>query len=120
MAFALITLDQSYLYLQNGTYDLDMVKAYQKENILIKGYHQIYDDVAHLKGRVLLNTNSINYQLFSQIECDIVDGLNPSQAFKAIKNDVEIKNTKNAHIKDGVATVSYTHLYLWESLDKRS
>ena len=67
MAFALITLDQSYLYLQNGTYDLDMVKAYQKENILIKGYHQIYDDVAHLKGRVLLNTNSINYQLFSQI-----------------------------------------------------
>lgn len=109
MAFALITLDQSYLYLQNGTYDLDMVKAYQKENILIKGYHQIYDDVAHLKGRVLLNTNSINYQLFSQIECDIVDGLNPSQAFKAIKNDVEIKNTKNAHIKDGVAITKFMY-----------
>ena len=47
--------------------------------------------------------------MYKRQECDIVDGLNPSQAFKAIKNDVEIKNTKNAHIKDGVA-VSYTHL----------
>ncbi|MFR7590885.1 MAG: aminopeptidase P family protein [Longibaculum sp.] len=109
MAFALITLEQSYLYLQSGTYDLDMVKAYQQENILIKSYHQIYDDVASLKGRVLLNTNNINYQLFSQIECDIVDGMNPSQAFKAIKNEVEIKNTKNAHIKDGVAMTKFMY-----------
>ena len=109
MAFALITLEQSYLYLQSGTYDLDMVKAYQQENILIKSYYQIYDDVASLKGRVLLNTNNINYQLFSQIECDIVDGMNPSQAFKAIKNEVEIKNTKNAHIKDGVAMTKFMY-----------
>ncbi|MBS5112297.1 MAG: aminopeptidase P family protein [Coprobacillus cateniformis] len=109
MAFALITLEKSYLYLQGGTYDLDMVKAYQQEDVLIKSYSQIYDDVAQLQGRVLLNTNNINYQLFSQIECDIVDGMNPSQAFKAIKNEVEIENTKNAHIKDGVAMTKFMY-----------
>lgn len=109
LAFALITLDQSYLYLQAGTYDLDMVKAYQQENILIKGYEQIYEDVAMLKGRTLLNTASINYELFNQIKCEVVDGMNPSRAFKAIKNEVEIENTKKAHLKDGVAVTKFMY-----------
>lgn len=109
LAFALITLDQSYLYLQANTYDLETVKFLQKENVLIKGYEQIYEDASHLKGRVLLNSGAINYELFNCIECDIVDGINPSQAFKSIKNDVEIENTKHAHIKDGVAVTKFMY-----------
>ncbi|MCD7949789.1 MAG: aminopeptidase P family protein [Erysipelotrichaceae bacterium] len=109
LAFALITLDKSYLYLQQGTYDLDLVKAYQQENILMKDYLDIYKDAANLKGRVLLSTKNVNYELVNQIQCQIVDGTNPSQAFKAIKNDVEIKNTKNAHIKDGIAVTKFMY-----------
>ncbi len=109
LAFALITLDKSYLYLQAGTYDLDMAKIYQQEKIFIKGYQQIYDDVAQLKGRVLLNSATVNYELFNKIQCEVVDGMNPSQAFKAIKNDVEIKNTIQAHIKDGVAMTKFMY-----------
>lgn len=109
LAFALITLDQSYLYLQAGTYDLDTVKMLQRENVLVQNYKQIYQDANTLQGRVLLNTANTNYQLFTQIECEIVDGMNPSQAFKAIKNDVEIRNTKNAHIKDAVAMTKFMY-----------
>lgn len=109
LAFALITLDQSYLYLQSGAYDQELVEAYQKENVIIKDYDDIYKDASTLKGRVLLDTNSVNYELFNQIHCTIVDGMNPSQAFKAIKNEVEIKNTKNAHIKDGVAMTKFMY-----------
>ncbi|WP_028044711.1 aminopeptidase P family protein [Candidatus Stoquefichus massiliensis] len=109
LAFALITLDQSYLYLQAGTYDLDTVKTLQRENVLVQNYNQIYQDAKTLQGRVLLNTANTNYQLFTQIECEIVDGMNPSQAFKAVKNDIEIKNTKNAHIKDAVAMTKFMY-----------
>lgn len=109
LAFALITLDKAYLYLQQGSYDLDMVKAYQQDNIIINDYQQIYKDVQLLDGRVLLNVNQINYELFNQIDCEIVDGMSPSQAFKSIKNDVEIKNTKHAHIKDGVAMTKFMY-----------
>lgn len=109
LAFALITLDKSYLYLQGQAYDQDFVDSYQKENVSIKDYQQIYQDVHHLTGKVLLSTGNLNYELFNQIECDIVDGMNPSQAFKAIKNDVEIQNTKNAHIKDGVAMTKFMY-----------
>lgn len=109
LAFALITLDKSYLYLQANTYDLNFVEAYRQENIVIKGYSQIYSDVQQLTGKVLLSTANINYELFSQIECQVVDGMNPSQAFKAIKNNVEIENTKNAHLKDGVAMTKFMY-----------
>ena len=109
LAFALITLDQSYLYLQPHTYSQQFVENYARENVIIKDYDDIYNDVHQLTGKVLLNTNAINYQLFECIECDIVDGMNPSQAFKAIKNEVEIKNTKNAHLKDGVAMTKFMY-----------
>ena len=109
LAFALITLDQSYLYLQKGSYDLEMVKAFQKENVIIKEYLDIYQDARQLKGRVLLSQAHINYALYQCLDCEIVDKMNPSQMMKAIKNDVEIENSKNAHIKDGVAMTKFMY-----------
>ncbi len=109
LAFALITNERSYLYLQKGSYDLEMVKALQQENVIIKDYQDIYQDAHELTGRVLLSTKHINYQLFEAIQCQVVDGMNPSQAFKSIKNDVEIQNSQNAHIKDGVAMTKFMY-----------
>lgn len=109
LAFALITLDQSYLYLQKGSYDLEMVKAFQKENVIIKEYLDIYQDARQLKGRVLLSQAHINYALYQCLDCEIVNQMNPSQMMKAIKNDVEIENSKNAHIKDGVAMTKFMY-----------
>jgi len=109
LAFALITLNKSYLYLQADTYNQDMIKAYLKENVILKEYSQIYKDVQNLEGKVLLNTAQINFELMNLISCDIVDGMNPSQAFKAVKNEIEIKNTKQAHIKDGVAMTKFMY-----------
>ena len=109
LAFALITLNESYLYLQVGTYDQELVDAYKKENVVIKDYADIYEDVKNLTGRVLIDTANMNYQLFNNISCDIVEGMNPSQAFKAIKNEVEIENIKNSHLKDGVAMTKFMY-----------
>ncbi len=109
LAFAMITLDESYLYLQKDAVDDELISLYKEENIIIKDYFDIYEDVQKLEGRVLLNTACINYQLFNCIQCDIVEGMNPSQAFKSIKNETEIRNTQNAHLKDGVAMTKFMY-----------
>ncbi len=109
LAFALITFDKSYLYLQKGSYDLDMVKTLQKENVIVKDYQDIYQDAKELTGHVLLSKGHINYALYQCLQCEIVDQMNPSQLMKAIKNDVEIKNSKHAHIKDGVAMTKFMY-----------
>lgn len=34
---------------------------------------------------------------------------NPTELMKAIKNPVEVENTRNAHIKDGVAVTKFMY-----------
>lgn len=109
LAFAIITLDESYLYLQRNAVNDDLISLYKKENVIIKDYFDIYEDAQKLNGRILLNTANINYQLFNCIQCDIVEGMNPSQAFKSIKNETEIRNTQNAHLKDGIAMTKFMY-----------
>ncbi len=109
LAFAMITEQVSYLYLQANTYDQEMIDFYKNENVVIKNYEDIYQDVQKQQGRLLLNTAQINYELFNLISCEIVDKENPSQILKAIKNETEIKNTKHAHLKDAVAMTKFMY-----------
>lgn len=126
LAYAIINKEDSYLYVQDGTLASQDITTLAKDHIIIKEYHAIYEDVKTLTGKVLLDTSSVNYAIYKSINpaCTLVDATNPSQMFKAIKNDVEIKNTIQAHIKDGVAV---TKLMYWlkthdsiDSLDELS
>nr|WP_033162062.1 aminopeptidase P family protein [Sharpea azabuensis] len=109
LAFALIEKDKAALYLQNGVYDDEMKDYYASIGVTIKDYDAIYEDVSKLEGTLLVDLNAINYALYESINCEIADGINPSQYFKSTKNEVEIANTKNAHLKDGVAVTRFMY-----------
>jgi Xaa-Pro aminopeptidase len=109
LAYALINQEDAYLYVQDHTLsDVDK-DILLKENILVKDYSSIYEDVKTLTGSVMLNSNAINYSIYKNITAPIIDCPNPSQTYKAIKNTVEINNTINAHIKDGVAMTKFMY-----------
>lgn len=109
MAFSIITLDNAYLYLQDGTYNETMIDAYKNDGVEIRSYDDIYLDTKRLSGQVLVDLSAINYAIYSFIDCEIMEGSNPSQYFKSIKSDVEIENTKHAHLKDGVAMTKFMY-----------
>lgn len=109
LAFALITLEDAYIYLQDGVYDNSIQEALLDQGVTIKNYYEIYEDAKKLEGCVLINPSQINYKIFQNLECDYITEENPSQKMKAIKNEVEIKNTTNAHLKDGVAMTRFMY-----------
>ena len=111
LSYAIIDKDSSYLYVQNGTLETEAINTLKQENVIVKEYTAIYEDVKNLQGKILLDTSSVNYTIYKNINstCTLVDTVNPSQYFKAIKNDVEIKNTINGHIKDGVAMTKFMY-----------
>ena len=39
----------------------------------------------------------------------VIDQMNPTVVMKAVKNDVELKNIINAHVKDGVAVTRFMY-----------
>ncbi|MGX8681015.1 MAG: aminopeptidase family protein P, partial [bacterium] len=90
---------------------------YASCQIKIAPYEDIYQDAALIEGVVMLDTKKVNYALASSINCDYVDCPNPSQLEKAIKNEVEIKNAKNAHLKDGIAVTKFMYWLKTTGLD---
>lgn len=111
LAYAIIEQEKATLYMQDKAIKADLKKTLKQDNIDVKDYFTFYQDLALLKGKVLLNKDAINYKAYTSLskEIEIVDQVNPSQLLKSIKNEVEIKNTKNAHIKDGVAMTKFMY-----------
>ena len=102
LAFAIITMHGANLYLQKNTYSNQLKETLEKDHVYIHNYDDIYNEI---EGDIsyLIDPNHINERLFNKINGFYEDEKNPSEILKAIKNETEIKNTINAHIKDGIA-----------------
>ena len=77
--------------------------------ITICAYEDIYEDVKGLNENVLVDGQTINQALVQSIPGTIIDAISPIITLKAIKNEIEIENTKQAHIKDGTALVRFMY-----------
>ncbi len=108
LAFALITMDEAYLYIQKQALSYPVIKAMESQDIIIKDYEDIYEDVKQIKDTIMLDETKVNYTLVSSI-AHYIHHTNPSQYLKSIKNDVEIENTKKAHLKDGIAMTKFMY-----------
>ncbi|MBM6931500.1 aminopeptidase P family protein [[Clostridium] spiroforme] len=110
LAYALIEQEKAWLYIQKEVLAPDMIETLKQDQIYIKDYFDIYQDIQTIKETVLLDGTTINYALASQLDPkQIINAVNPSQMMKAIKNETEIKATKNAHLKDGIAVTKFMY-----------
>lgn len=98
----------------------EVKKHLQLHQINYKPYQSVYSFVKKIKGVCLLDPNKTNYALYKKINKKNVILLqdNPTILLKAIKNDVEILNIKNAHILDGIAVTKFIK-YVKDSVEKK-
>lgn len=120
LSYLIINNDKVILYCNEKAFD--PIKEYiSVNNIELRPYNQIYKDLEKIsfdsdkKGvRVLADLDKINYLLYQKIAekgYTIIDVINPTTRLKAIKNETEIQNEQNAHIKDGVAFVKFLNWF---------
>ncbi len=113
ISYAAITREKSYLFVDKEKVDSE-VKAFLNENsINTKEYEEIVDFVENIKKDqvVLLDKKRINRWLYKALDKNvkIIDEMDITTKLKAIKNSTEIKNQRNAYIKDGVALVKFLY-----------
>ena len=75
-------------------------------------YFQIFEDIKTLpEGTILLDESIVSYALVRSLpeNVRIINESNPVAMMKALKNEVEISSTKNAHLKDGAAMVNFIY-----------
>lgn len=113
LAYTMISAEESVLYIDKNKITEEAEKYFIDKNIKIKDYFSIYEEVKVISSedKVLLDTNKVNYFIYNSIPrgTEIIDKPNPSTFMKACKNDIELENLKNAHIKDGVAVTKFMY-----------
>lgn len=92
----------------------DAVKEMAAEcGITICPYEDVYAYAATIpeNSTVLLDKRKVNYRITNALSetVHIVSKANPSQLMKAIKNEIELENTRKAHLLDGIAVTKFMY-----------
>ncbi len=108
LSFLIITDDSVILFTDTTNWPAEVMSYLNDKGVKLYPYDMIYHYLQSAdmsNRRVLLDQSIVNYNMIKALEgsAKIIDGKNPSELMRAIKNETEIKNTKWAHVKDGVA-----------------
>ncbi len=110
LSYLILTEKEIFLFVSREKLTAAVEEYLTNLGVQILEYEKVYEMAAALDdGRILLEKSCVNYQLLCSFPktAEIVDAMNPSSRFKAVKNGTEIANIRSAHDKDGVAMVRF-------------
>ncbi|MFZ4542595.1 MAG: aminopeptidase P family protein [Saprospiraceae bacterium] len=107
-AFAIIGLDQAYLFIEPKKVNANLKTILLKDNITTKPYESInsFLEILPSEKSIAIDTATTSIYLFDKIlSAKVIETETISISLKAVKNSTEIAGTKNAMLKDGIALV---------------
>jgi len=113
ISYALISEDNAFLFVNKNKINEKVASHLRENGVEIKEYDKIIEEIENIssESKVFLDPSKTNRWLYKKISerCEIIKGTNITTYLKSIKNEAEIKNQKNAYIKDGVALVKFMY-----------
>ena len=113
LAYLIVEADRVTCFMDQDKLNEELRERFAKEGITVNDYEAIYDVIPQLDehAHILMDKGTVNYRITQSLPCGVKinDQRNPSQLWKAIKNDVELQNNRIAHIKDGVAVTKFMY-----------
>ncbi len=111
LSYAIVKMDSVDLYVDDSKLNDQIHAELAKNNVTIHPYNDIYEDVKKLDASevAMIDPMKMNYALYKNIPCTIVEAANPTILMKAMKNPVELENIRQAHIKDGIAITKFMY-----------
>ena len=111
LSYSIVTMESMELYVDERKLDDQIRAELAKNNVHIHPYNDIYEDIKKLDTSLtaMIDPMKMNYALYKNIPCKIVEAANPTILMKAMKNPVELENIKEAHIKDGIAITKFMY-----------
>lgn len=114
LSYLRMSQDEIRFYVNEKVLKEEYKSKLAQSGVTFYPYNQIYEDMKAIQGgkKVLLDTSKLNYAILKNIPKDVtcINEACPTILMKAVKNQTEVENEKQAHIKDGVAV---TKLIYW-------
>lgn len=109
LSYLYITMNESLLFAdENAMKDINWSEF---DNVKLLPYEEIYDFVKTVRGQnIVLDNRIVNTALVEALTENGNTFLfqpNPSEKMKAVKNETELRNMREAHIYDGVAVTKF-------------
>jgi Xaa-Pro aminopeptidase len=111
-SYALIDQENAIFFIDSDRLSMELLEHFQENGVDYLGYDEIFAKVNNLNNKkIYLDKKNTGRSLFKLINesNEVINGINLTTELKAIKNDIEIKNQKNAYIKDGVALTKFIY-----------
>ena len=108
IAYAVVSEKKSYLFIEDIKINLDIRAELEKANLEIRPYNDIGKFLEEIKtGTILFDASKTNTWVFNAIKVKTIEDMDITTKLKAVKNNIEIENLRNAMIRDGVAMVKF-------------
>ena len=113
LSYAVVKTNEVELYVDEEKLDADIKIALEENCIRVYNYNDIYERVkCFAEGtRVWLDVHQVNYALYRNLpaQVTVIEQEHPLVLMKAVKNEIELENIREAHIKDGVAHTKFMY-----------
>ena len=110
VAYALVTSKDCTLFVAPGRISGADAATLAESGVTMRGYTELLDGVSKVDADevFLVDEKATNYDLYTALcAYKTVPGTDPIFALKGVKNEVELKNIRECHIRDGVAVVRF-------------
>ncbi len=113
LSYGFITPDEMYFFIQKKEETAAFYQYAKVHGIILKDYDEIIpflEEYAY-KGKVMVDEQNLSYLLYKVVSerTGIVNGTNPTEILKAIKNPVELDKMRDIYIKDSVAVTKFIY-----------
>ena len=113
LSYLYITKEDCIWFLNEELVTAELKTYLDKYGITTRPYDSFYDFIKIIspEKKVLMDKSVANYRICSSIPegVDVIDEQDPTVLMKAIKNDVELANTREAHRKDAIAMIKFMY-----------
>lgn len=111
LSFALITTEKATIYIDKNKLTEADLRVLADNGVEVSAYELVGNALTNIpsESTILIDPKRTCFGLYQLIPASVhkVLTINPSTSLKAIKNEVEIKNTRSAMLKDGVAITQF-------------
>ena len=108
ISYLVIAESKYYLFIDNKKLNSEVRAELEKANVEIRTYDSINEFLNSIsEGTILLDAAKTNVWIYSAIKVKTIEAMDITTKLKAVKNDIEIENVRNAMVRDGVAMVRF-------------
>ena len=113
LSYLAIDKEKCIWFVQEDAVNAEVRAHLDANGIETRPYDSFYEYVSTIAENesVLLNKSVVNYRIVNSIPkaVKVIDRVDPADLMKAVKNPVQIENTRKAHIKDAVAMCKFMY-----------